>query len=100
MDEIGKKYDLIKDQLDAASEKVISRNRDALNIKPNLLKDLKADYEELRKALKNRLGHFSKSGAGYSRLVGYGTAVAAGWFFSGFALGKELNNQDVPFFLF
>jgi hypothetical protein len=84
LDEIGKKYDLIKDQLDAASEKVISRNRDALNIKPNLLKDLKADYEELRKALKNRLGHFSKSGVGYfsrSRLVRYGNGGCCGMVF-------------------
>ncbi len=102
LESITDKYDQISEKLNGLSDKAKQRNSEALGIKPNLLKGLSENYQEVLAGLKNRFAFLNKSAAAYfgrSKLIGYGAAVAAGWFFSVYALGRQISNEDVPFFL-
>jgi hypothetical protein len=102
LEKITEKYEALADRYSQITNKAKSGSQDALNIKPELFQRLSQDYWQLLDKLKNRTSHLVKSGVAYfgrSRLIGYGTAIAAGWFFSVYALGKNLSNNDVPFFL-
>ena len=77
-------------------------NEKALRIVPDFLLKLRDNYQDTYDKMQKRISNLSMNGVMFfsrSKLIGYATALASGYFFSIFALQKQLSNEDVPFFM-
>ena len=97
-------YDSITEQKTQINVKSFNSNKDALKIKVDLFQKFADSYNNIYSGIKKKVEILNISGIGdyvssFLIYTGFTAAIAAGWFFSIYALKNNLNSDSTLFFL-
>jgi hypothetical protein len=92
----------VSDKRNKINEDLFEKNKEVLKQKVELLQRFSGEYERLHNAAlkyseRLNINGISSTVSSFLIYVGYTCSVAAGWFFSVFALKNQLNNDTTPF---
>ncbi len=97
-------YDSITDQKNKINTKSFDNSRDALKIKVDLFQKFADSYSNIYLGIKKKIEILNIAGIGdyissFLIYAGFTATIAAGWFFSIYALKNNLNSESTLFFL-
>lgn len=97
-------YDSITDQKSQINAKSYDNSKDALKIKVDLFQKFADSYSNIYSGIKKKIEILNVAGIGdyissFLIYAGFTAAIAAGWFFSIYALKNNLNSESTLFFL-